>query len=264
MPGRNWMRSGAERVDNFIETKVWCFLRSILLKRASSNCICLFKLPFFLSGEWLLKCWVSSMWRLHSFSQDTHDVLTVIQYGVFLFRDELDKVQNGPLFLKASTSAAQRYPFVFDEFAATKHSSAFIGGTKVSVSHSFYCLTFRLQHNSNLYFFKRNLLKLKASFFIIDWRWFKAKLIFLSDPALIYFVIKVFLLIDPSSRISHKEIIQTIWWSKHPTNWSETTSRNQCGRQYQQSRWREHYSFLIFMRLWCEISFLVMKTYLTY
>lgn len=145
MPGRNWMRSGAERVDNFIEAKLWCFLRSILLKRASSNCmICLFKLPFFLSGEWLLKCWVSSMWRLHSFSQDTHYVLTVIQYRVFLFRDELDEVQNG----------AQRYPFVFDEFAATKHSSAFIGGTKVSVSHSFYCLTFRLQHNANLYFFK--------------------------------------------------------------------------------------------------------------
>ena len=91
---------------------------------------------------------------LHSFSQDTHYVLTVIQYGVFLFRDELDKVQNGPLFLKASTSAAQRYPFVFDEFAARKHSSAFIGGTKVSVSHSFYSLTFLLQHNANWYFFK--------------------------------------------------------------------------------------------------------------
>ena len=133
MSGRNWMRSGAERVDNFI------------LKRALSHCmICLFKLPFFLIGEWLLKCWVSSMWMLHSFSQDTHYVLTVIQYGVFLFRDELDKVQNGPLFLKASTSVAQRYPFVFDEFAARKHSSAFIGGTKVSVSHSFYSVTFHL------------------------------------------------------------------------------------------------------------------------
>lgn len=47
------------------------------------------------------------------------------------FREQLDAIQTQPLLRRATTNATQQYPYVFDEFAARKHASSFIGGTKV-------------------------------------------------------------------------------------------------------------------------------------
>lgn len=46
-------------------------------------------------------------------------------------REQEQDIRTQPLFVKATTSATQKYPFVFDEFASRKHQSSFIGGTKV-------------------------------------------------------------------------------------------------------------------------------------
>lgn len=51
-------------------------------------------------------------------------------------REQLDAIQTQPLLRRATTNATQQYPYVFDEFAARKHASSFIGGTKVLLPES--------------------------------------------------------------------------------------------------------------------------------
>ena len=46
-------------------------------------------------------------------------------------QEELEQVQNAPLFKKAHNDASRMYPYVFDSLAAKKNSSAFVGGAKV-------------------------------------------------------------------------------------------------------------------------------------
>lgn len=46
-------------------------------------------------------------------------------------REQEEIIKTTPLFLKATSSSTQQYPFVFDEFAARKHTSAYVGGTKI-------------------------------------------------------------------------------------------------------------------------------------
>ena len=55
-----------------------------------------------------------------------------------LFREQVECLKTTPLFQRATTNATQQYPYVFDEFATKKHSSAMVGGTKVGVKAIFH------------------------------------------------------------------------------------------------------------------------------
>ncbi|XP_065652394.1 activating signal cointegrator 1 complex subunit 3 isoform X2 [Hydra vulgaris] len=50
--------------------------------------------------------------------------------------NELQNIQSQPLFKRDTTTSSQQYPFVFDEFAIKKHTSSFVGGSKILLPES--------------------------------------------------------------------------------------------------------------------------------